>query len=97
MSDCGRGGGESPGGVSDSGASGSESAGGAGHPGACGQCLARTWLVARLAGCIEIARHQRRRLREILALSDEKLIAAVGGPRASAIADELERLDVDAL
>ena len=45
-------------------------------------CLARTWLIARLAGSIEIARHQKRRLREILALSEEKLIAGLGGVRA---------------
>jgi DNA processing protein len=66
-------------------------------PCACGACLARTWLIARLAGAIEIARHQRRHLREILALCNDELIAAVGGIRATAIADELERLDVDAL
>jgi DNA processing protein len=64
---------------------------------ACSACLARTWLIARLAGSIEIARHQRRRLREILALSEEQLIAGLGGARAGAIAAELERLDVDAL
>jgi DNA processing protein len=64
---------------------------------ACGDCLARTWLIARLAGSIEIARHQRRRLREILALPNEKLIAGLGGVRASQISDELERLDIDAL
>jgi DNA processing protein len=64
---------------------------------ACAECLARTWLIARLAGAIEIARHQKRRLREILALPEEKLIAALGGTRAGTIADELERLDVDAL
>lgn len=64
---------------------------------ACGQCLARTWLIARLAGSIEIARHQRRRLREILALSNEQLIAGLAGVRASQISDELERLDVDDL
>jgi DNA processing protein len=64
---------------------------------ACRDCLARTWLVARLAGAIEIARHEKRRLRELLALSEENLIAALGGTRASAIAEELERLDVDAL
>jgi DNA processing protein len=68
-----------------------------GESGACGACLSRTWLIARLAGSIEIARHQRRRLREILALPDEKLIAAVGGVRASVVAEELERLDIDAL
>jgi len=66
-------------------------------PGACGSCLTRTWLVARLAGSIEIARHQRSRLREILALSDEKLIAGVAGASASTVAEELERLDIDAL
>jgi DNA processing protein len=64
---------------------------------ACADCLARTWLIARLAGSIEIARHQRRRLREILALPNEKLIAGLGGVRASQISDELDRLDVDAL
>jgi DNA processing protein len=64
---------------------------------ACAECLARTWLIARLAGAIEIARHEKRRLREILALPEEKLIAGLGGPRASAIAAEFEALDVDAL
>jgi DNA processing protein len=64
---------------------------------ACAACLARTWLIARLAGSIEIARHQKRRLREILALSEESLLAGVGGGRAAAIADEFEHLDVDAL
>jgi DNA processing protein len=64
---------------------------------ACGDCLARAWLVARLAGAIEIARHQRRRLREILALDNEKLIAGLAGVRAGRISDELERLDVDEL
>ena len=66
-------------------------------PDACGDCLARTWLIARLAGAIEIARHEKRRLREILALPEEKLIAGLGGARATAIAEELERLDVDVL
>jgi DNA processing protein len=64
---------------------------------ACSACLARTWLIARLAGAIEIARHHKRRLREILALSEEQLVAGLGGVRAAAIADELERLDVDGL
>ena len=65
--------------------------------GACRACLGRTWLIARLAGSIEIARHQKRRLREILALSEEKLIAGLGGVRAASIADDFERLDVDVL
>jgi DNA processing protein len=70
--------------------------GSGGHT-ACRECLTRTWLIARLAGSIEIARHQRRRLREILALADDQLLAAVGGVRAGPIAEELERLDVDTL
>ena len=74
------------------------SAGGdAGAAKACAPCLARTWLIARLAGAIEIARHQRRRLREILALPEEQLVAGLGGARAGAIAEEFERLDIDAL
>jgi DNA processing protein len=75
-------------------------AGGGGDTGAvraCAECLARTWLIARLAGSIEIARHQKRRLREILALSEEELVAGLGGARAGAIAEEFERVDVDAL
>jgi DNA processing protein len=53
--------------------------------------------VARLAGSIEIARHQRHRLREILALTNADLLAAVGGMRAKTIGDELEALDVSVL
>jgi DNA processing protein len=64
---------------------------------ACASCLRRTWLVAELAGSIEIARRERRPLREILSLADERLIAAVGGHRGPAIAEALERLDIDAL
>jgi hypothetical protein len=37
----------------------------------CDACLRRTWLVARLAGWIELARHEGRRLPEVLALADE--------------------------
>jgi len=73
------------------------SAGGGARVSACSDCLARTWLIARLAGSIEIARHQRRRLREILALPEEELIAGLAGVRAGQISDELERLDVDGL
>jgi DNA processing protein len=65
--------------------------------GACDQCLARTWLIARLAGAIEIARHEKRLLREILALSDETLVGALGGGGAVALAHELEELDVTVL
>jgi DNA processing protein len=64
---------------------------------ACGECLARAWLIARLAGFIELARHQRRRLREILALPNDRLIAGVTGVAAGEISEQLERLDIDHL
>ena len=82
--------------VADTGA-GAAGASAAGAARACAACLARTWLIARLAGSIEIARHHKRRLREILALSEEQLLAGLGGAHAGAIADEFERLDVDGL
>lgn len=61
--------------------------------GACEKCLRRSWLLARLAGHIEVARHQRRALREILALPGERLLAAVGGDEQATIAAALERVD----
>jgi DNA processing protein len=55
---------------------------------ACDACLRRTWLVARLAGRLELARHERRGLREVLALGDDALLQGVAGPGAAAIAEE---------
>jgi DNA processing protein len=55
--------------------------------------MRRAWLLARLAGHLELARGH---VVEALALGDEELIAAVGGRRAQAIAGERERLDVAA-
>jgi DNA processing protein len=60
---------------------------------ACDACLRRTWLVARLAGAIEIARHQKRVLRELLSLPDEKLIAALGDAARGDVAAEFEDAD----
>jgi len=60
---------------------------------ACEACLRRTWLVARLAGWIELARHEGRRLPEVLALTDEDLVAAVAPSEAARIQRQLERLD----
>jgi DNA processing protein len=57
---------------------------------ACDACLRRTALVARLAPHIERARHERRRLGELLALDDERLIAAVAGRGRAEIACEHE-------
>ncbi|HEX8122108.1 MAG TPA: DNA-processing protein DprA [Solirubrobacteraceae bacterium] len=60
---------------------------------ACDACLRRSWLVARLSGRIELARHERARLPEILALSDQRLIAAVAGTTAGRVRAEYERFD----
>lgn len=46
---------------------------------ACDACLRRTALVAALAGRIERARRDRRHISELLALSDEALLAALAG------------------
>ncbi|HEV2814182.1 MAG TPA: DNA-processing protein DprA, partial [Solirubrobacteraceae bacterium] len=64
--------------------------------GACDACLRRAWLVARLAGRIELARHEHARLPEVLALSDGRLIAAVGGAVAARVAAEYEHFDAAA-
>jgi DNA processing protein len=60
---------------------------------ACDACLRRTWLVARLAGAIEIARHEKRVLRELLALPNEKLIAALGDAAGGDVTADLEKID----
>lgn len=59
-------------------------------PQACDDCLARTWLLGRLAGHIEQARA---RIESVLELGDEELIAAVGGRRRDRVRGELEDLD----
>ena len=59
----------------------------------CERCVARSWLLARLAGHID---HARARIDLVLALSDEELIAAVGGRRRRALTRELEQVDVAA-
>jgi DNA processing protein len=64
---------------------------------ACDACLRRTWLVARLAGWIELARHEGRRLPEVLALSDADLLAAVAPSEVARIERQLERLDAEEL
>ena len=59
---------------------------------ACDACLRRTWLIARLAGAIEVARHEKRVLRELLGICDERLIATLG-PGGGDLAPEYERAD----
>lgn len=60
---------------------------------ACDACLRRTWLLARLAGHLEHARHGGGtiggRLRDVLALADAELIAALAGPARSSVTREL--------
>src|SRR3954452_8810442 len=62
----------------------------AGPPSACGDCLRRSWLLARLAGRLDIAFHRRRPVRDVLALDDAQLIRGLGGDQAAAIAAELD-------
>lgn len=52
----------------------------------CAACLARSWLLARLAGHLDRARHH---IADVLALADDELITAVGGREAEAIRSEL--------
>jgi DNA processing protein len=67
--------------------------GAGGATAACDRCVTRAWLLGRLAGHLE---HARGRIEAALGLSNEELIAAVGGSRRDALTGELERLDVDA-
>jgi predicted Rossmann fold nucleotide-binding protein DprA/Smf involved in DNA uptake len=62
----------------------------------CDACLRRTWLVARLAGWIELARHEGRRLPEVLALDDETLLRAVAPSEVSRTLAARELLDLAA-
>jgi DNA processing protein len=59
--------------------------------GACERCVARSWLLARLAGHLEPVRQ---RIEPLLGLADQDLIAAVGGEQRDTVARELERFDV---
>ncbi len=62
---------------------------------ACDACLRRTVLVCRLAAHIELSARSdpRARVREILALGDAELAAAVAPREAAAILDEVARAD----
>jgi DNA processing protein len=58
---------------------------------ACDACLRRSWLIARLAGHIEIVWSARRGNASLLALPDADLIAALGGSQRDQLADEHDR------
>ena len=60
----------------------------------CERCLARAWLLGRLAGHLE---QVRARIDVVLELGDEELISAVAGRRRRRIVRELERLDLAGL
>jgi DNA processing protein len=60
--------------------------------GACQTCLARTWLLTRLSGHLDI---QRSRIWELLALSDAALIAAVAGRSEEEVASERAQYSAD--
>jgi DNA processing protein len=62
----------------------------------CADCLRRAWLVARLAGHIDLVWSARRGRAALLRLGDDELIAALAGRERSAIEHEHEHVDVDA-
>lgn len=57
----------------------------------CDSCLRRSWLVARLAGHIDVAWSARRGSASLLSLPDAQLIAGLAGDRRDAIAAEYDR------
>ena len=58
---------------------------------ACGPCLARAWLLRRLSGHLEIVRG---RVTDVLALSNDELIAALAGRHEQEVAAEVRTLDL---
>ncbi|MCL2419687.1 MAG: DNA-processing protein DprA [Conexibacteraceae bacterium] len=70
-----------------------EATGGSQAPAACDRCLARTWLLGRLGGHLEVVRG---RVGELLELDDERLILAVGGRDRTMLAREHARFAGDA-
>jgi DNA processing protein len=58
---------------------------------ACGDCLRRSWLLARLGGHLDT---ERRRIDELLDLEDEHLIEAVGGHETDKLRSEWLNFDV---
>jgi len=53
---------------------------------ACDECLRRAWLLGRLSGHLDRIRGQRQHVREVLALSDADLLAALGGGQREIVA-----------
>ena len=61
--------------------------------GACDHCTRRSWLVGRLSSHLDQIRGNRPAIRGVLALSDSKLIAALGGRDRPKITAQWKRLD----
>ena len=61
---------------------------------ACDRCLARSWLIERLGGHLDKAGPK---AADVLALSDDELIAALAGKRQDEVRRELLQLDVASL
>lgn len=59
----------------------------------CAECLRRSWLVARLAGHIEVAWTARRARGGLLALADETLIDGLAGASRAGVVRDYERFD----
>lgn len=60
---------------------------------ACDACLRRTWLLGALATHLERAPRTRRSLRDVLALDDRELVAALAGERRAALESAYADLD----
>jgi DNA processing protein len=66
-------------------------------PHACHPCLRRAFLIARLAPRIAgLLERPRERVAGLLALSEADLLAAVAGPDAEQLVEDLDRLDIGA-
>ena len=59
---------------------------------ACDACLARSWLVGRLAAHLDKARS---RIDEVLVLRDDDLITAIGGREKARLRREFDAVDLD--
>lgn len=70
--------------------------GGGATVGACSACLRRSWLIARLAGSIELTWAARKPLPSVLALADDELIEALGGERRERLTTEWRRFSSSA-
>jgi DNA processing protein len=57
-------------------------------------CVARSWLVGRLAGHLDKARS---RIEHVLALDDDALVVAIGGRETARLEREFETLDPDSV